>query len=138
MKSRTSPSLAPLASCSRIWFLRSTASGAFDSAKVWFWHTRQRSSSARAATRLSRTGFCAAQTTGNKRTSSNLATAQLLHQRHKLLLRHLGRERPDMLVADHALAVDDIRFRHAVDAIVDRDPARRVVHRELVGVAVAR
>src|SRR5687767_891872 len=139
MNSRTSRSLAPLASCSRIWLRRSTASGAFDSARVWFWHTRQRSSSARAATRLSRTGFWAAQTSGSRSPSNRtLATAQLLHQRRQLLLRDLGRQRSHVLVADHALAVDDVGFRHAVDAVVDRDPARRVVNRELIRIAVAR
>src|SRR5688500_9491832 len=138
MNSRTSPSLAPLASCSRIWFLRSTASGAFDSASVWFWHTRQRSSSASAVTRLSRLSAPNAGKLTMHKKSTNLATAQLLNQRPDLLLRHLGRERADVLVADHALAVDDVRFGHAVDAVVDRDAAGGVVHRELVGIAVAR
>src|SRR5687767_663185 len=139
MNARTSPSLAPLASCSRIWFLRSTASGAFDSASVWFWHTRQRSSSASAATRLSSRGSWAAQIPGMSTSNkTNLPTAQLLNQRPELPLRHLGRERADVLVADHALAVDDVGFGYAVDAVVDRDTASGVVHRELVGIAVAR
>src|SRR5688572_1608054 len=137
MKSRTSPSLDPLASCSRIWFLRSTASGAFDSASVWFWHTRQRSSSASAATRLSRFSAPNAEKLRMQKKNTNLATAQLLHQRPHLPLRHFRRERADVLVADHALAVDDVGFRHAVDAVVDRDAPGGVVHRELVGIAVA-
>src|SRR6185503_15798850 len=101
MNSRTSRSLAPFESCSRIWLRRSTASGAFDSASVWFWHTRQRNSSARAAVRLSRS--LAAQA-GEMSTKSmrNLPTPKLLHQRHDLLLRVLRRERADVLVADHA------------------------------------
>src|SRR6185436_7810276 len=107
MNSRTSRSLAPFASCSRISLRRSTASGALDSASVWFWHTRQRSSSANAAVRLSRSSPAQA---AEARTNSmkNLATAQLLHQRHDLLLRVLPRERTDVLVADHALAVDHV------------------------------
>src|SRR5688572_32414063 len=137
MNSRTSPSLAPLASCSRIWFLRSTASGAFDSASVWFWHTRQRSSSASAATRLSRFSAGKAWAAQRKSTNSSLATAELLNERPKLLLRDVGRERADVLVADHTLAVDDVGFRHAVDAVVDGDAPGGVVHRELVGIAVA-
>jgi hypothetical protein len=38
----------------RIWLRRSTASGAFESAIVWFWQTRQRSSSASAFSALDR------------------------------------------------------------------------------------
>src|SRR5687767_6444271 len=139
MNSRTSRSLAPLASCSRIWLRRSTASGALESASVWFWQTRQRSSSARAATRFSSKGSCPAATAAQSRVikTRNLAT-ELLHQRHELLLGHLRGERPDVLVADHALAIDDVGFRHAVHAIVDGDAPGGVVHRELVGIAVAR
>src|SRR5919106_5404694 len=125
MNSRTSRSLAPLPSCSRIWFLRSTASGALESARVWFWQTRQRSSSASAVTRFSRSGFCAA--SGNAqahhRRRTLTAAIQLLHQRLELLLRHLGRERADVLVADHAFAIDDVGFGNAVHAVIDRDPA---------------
>src|SRR5688500_12466707 len=139
MNSRTSRSLAPLASCSRIWLRRSTASGALESASVWFWQTRQPSSSASAATRLSRSSAGMAWPAQKQSTRrSALATAELLHQRRELLLRHLGGERPDVLVADHALAIDDVGFRHAVDAIVDGDTPRGVVHRELVRIAVAR
>src|SRR5688572_22075011 len=140
MKSTTSRSLAPLASCSRIWFLRSTASGAFESASVWFWHTRQRSSSARALTRFSSSGFCAytpAASIASMKITILAAAIQLLHQRLELLLRDLRRERPDVLVADDALAIDDVGLGHAVDAVVDRDLARGVVNRELVGIAVA-
>src|SRR5688500_3493791 len=137
MKSITSRSLAPAVSCSRIWFLRSTASGALESASVWFWQTRQRSSCASAATRLSSSVFCA-RTGAQPRSSRRKSLAiELSAERPQLLLRDLRRERADMLVADHALAVDDVRFRHAVDAVVDRDAARGVVHREPVGVAIA-
>src|SRR5688572_10801419 len=137
MKSITSRSLAPAVSCSRIWFLRSTASGALESASVWFWHTRQRSSCARAATRLSSSVFCA-RTGAQPRTGrrKNLAI-ELSDERPQLLLRDLRRERADVLVADHALAVDDVGFGHAVDAVVDRDAPGGVVDREPVGVAVA-
>src|SRR6185436_13020958 len=138
MNSRTSRSLAPFESCSRIWLRRSTASGAFDSASVWFWHTRQRSSSASAPTRLSRASAAEIAPAQKHKMIANLPTAKLLHQRHDLLPRVLRRERADVLVADHALAVDHVGFGHAVDAVVDRDAAIAVVHRELVGVAVAR
>src|SRR5688500_2122980 len=140
MKSITSRSLLPAASCSRIWLRRSTASGALESAIVWFWHTRQRSSWDTSLTRASRLSGWAAMPTGMKRKkrSTTLATAaELLHQRPDLFLRHLGRERPDVLVADHAAAVDDVGFRHPVHAVVDGDAARRVVHRKLVGVAIS-
>jgi hypothetical protein len=44
MNARISSSLRPAAIISRTWRRRSTASVAFESAIVWFWHTRQRSS----------------------------------------------------------------------------------------------
>src|SRR5947207_8031651 len=137
MKSTTSRSDLPAASCSRIWSRRSTASGAFESASVWFWHTRQRSSCARLTTRRSSTGSCAkAQLI--QASSSSLATAvQFLDQRLDLLLHHVRSERPDVLVADDALAIDDIGLGHAVDAVVDADAPVRVERDELVGIAVA-
>src|SRR5688572_6660008 len=140
MKSTTSRSLAPLASCSRIWFRRSTASGAFESASVWFWQTRQRSSSASALTRFSSSGFCAqtpAASIASMKTTILAAAIQLLHERRQLPLRDFRREGPDVLVADDALAIDDVGLRDAVHAIVDRDLARGGVHRELVGIAIA-
>src|SRR5512134_2524883 len=134
MKSMISRSLAPAFSCSRIWFLRSTASGALESASVWFWHTRQRSSTASSFTRLSRSVSCPDASTGITiiiTKSTSLATRpQLLHQRLELLARDLGRERPDVLVADDAALVDHVGLGHAVDAVVDRDPAGGVVDRE--------
>src|SRR5687767_7747429 len=125
MKSITSRSLAPALSCSRIWFLRSTASGAFESASVWFWQTRQRSSFASAAVRFSMSGSWPNAAKASKLKSKNhLATAlQLLHQWPHLLLRDLGGERPDVLVADYAALIDDVGLGHAVDAVVDRDAA---------------
>src|SRR5512134_1653710 len=140
MKSTTSCSLFPAFSCSRIWFLRSTASGAFESASVWFWHTRQRSSTASAVTRFSISSSCARTPRGaaNASNSSSLVTrAQLLHQRLELLARDLGREGSDVLVADNTPLVDDVGFGHAIDAVVDRDPASGVVHREPIRIAVA-
>src|SRR5678815_5056753 len=131
MNSRTSRSLAPFESCSRIWLRRSTASGAFDSASVWFWHTRQRSSSASEVTFRSSSSAASALET-KQRNSRTLATAQLLHLRQQLLLRHFGRERSDVLVTDHALLVDDVGLRHAVHAVVDGDAAGGVEHRELI------
>src|SRR5688572_7031286 len=138
MKSVTSRSLAPFCSCSRIWLRRSTASGALESASVWFWHTRQRSSCARAATRLSSAVSSAARAMEQTSSSAaSLATAQLLQQRRDLALRHLGADRADVLVADHAALVDDVGLGHAVDAVVDRDAPARVGHRQPVRVAVA-
>src|SRR3954467_14984890 len=116
MKSSTSRSDLPASSCAWIWFLRSTASGAFDSAIVWFWHTRQRSSWARAAARLSMS--CAWAIPGRRRSSNRtLATRELLHERHDLVLHHVGGQRADLLEADDALLVDDVGLRHAVDAV---------------------
>src|SRR5262245_7607473 len=105
MKSVISCSLAPFLSCSRIWLRRSTASGALESARVWFWHTRQRSSCASAATRFSSAGSSAAKAAAAKAidsAASSLATAQLLEQRRDLVAHHLRADRADVLVADHA------------------------------------
>src|SRR5438046_6310805 len=137
MKSTTSRSDLPAASCSRIWLRRSTASGALESASVWFWHTRQRSSCARSVTRRSScASWAAAQ--ASQAMSSHLATRiQLPHQRLDLLLHHIRGERPDVLVADDAFAIDDIGLGHAVDAIVDADAPVRVEHDQVKGVAVA-
>src|SRR6185295_9220122 len=118
MKSTTSRSLLPEASWARIWLRRSTASGAFESARVWFWHTRQRSSCARPATRLSSAGSWAQAVTAHRRMSV-LKAIQLLDQRNELGLHHVRGERPAVLVADHALAVDDVGLGHAVDPVVD-------------------
>src|SRR5262245_28636892 len=142
MKSITSRSLLPALSCSRIWLRRSWANAALESARVWFWHTRQRSSCASAVTRRSRAGSsCPIARNGRaarRKTNNSLATLrQLLDQRAHLLLDDLGRERPNALVADDALAVDHVSLGHAVHAVVDRDPAGRVVDDDLEGIAVA-
>src|SRR5687768_3458996 len=140
MNSRMSCSLLPAASWLRISLRRSTASGALESASVWFWHTRQRSSWARSLVLFSSNGSSAATALENstRNKSRCLTTAvELLHQRHDLLPGGLGRERADVLVADHALAVDDVGFGHAVHAVVDADAAGGVEYRELVRVAVA-
>src|SRR5687767_2162251 len=139
MKSRISRSLAPRFTCSRIWLRRSTASGAFESAMVWFWHTRQRSSVESAFTRFSTSGISCSRTEKERipiKTQALATAGELLHQRLQLLLRDLRRHRADVLVADHALLVDDVGFRHAIDAVVDADAPRGVEHGELVGIAV--
>src|SRR5512138_2200994 len=100
MNSTTSLSLLPEASCSRIWFLRSTASGALESASVWFWHTRQRNSLARLATRRSSSVLCPSAALAHSAATirQTLPTGrELLHQRPDLLLRDLGGERADVL-----------------------------------------
>src|ERR1044071_583155 len=141
MKSMTSRSLLPALSCSRIWLRRSCASGALESAIVWFWHTRQRSSCASEVTRRSRPGSSCPITWKARATRRNsgksLATLrQLLDQRADLLLDDFRRERPDALVADDALAVDHVGLGHAVHAIVDGDAASRIVDNDLEGIAV--
>src|SRR3954469_14170778 len=103
MKSRTSRSLAPRASCSRMVLRRSTASSAFESASVWFWHTRQRSSCATSRTLFSRIGSSAARTAeqaSTRQTNSALFTLQLRDQRQHLALQDLRRDRADLLEAD--------------------------------------
>src|SRR5215472_59787 len=132
---------------SRSWFLRSSASGAFDSASVWFWHTRQRSSSASAITRFSSAGSAAAgaaacptssaATSAASSRAASLGTVELFDERQQRVLHDLGRERPDALVADDAFLVDQVGLGHAVDTVVDADAAVEVKHRDLVGIAHA-
>src|SRR5690349_5136417 len=98
MKSSTSRSDFPSRSNSRIRFFRSIASPACESASVWFWHTRQRSSSASAMTRFSSSG---SSDTGEaakldkavrieRRAKTQLRTLELLHQRQDALVHDLG------------------------------------------------
>src|SRR5437870_2931126 len=137
MKSTTSRSDLPAASCSRIWLRRSTASGAFESASVWFWHTRQRNSCARLVTRRSSAGSWASATAVHAMSSHLTTAGELLQQRFDLLLHDVRGQRADVLVADHALAIDDVGLGHAVDAVVDADAAVGVEHDQLIRVAVA-
>src|SRR5260370_5271747 len=140
-----SESLAPCRIFSRTWFLRSWASGAFESAMVWFWHTRQRSSEASVKTLCSSAGSAAAgaasfaythgTVAARSRNARTLSTAELLHQGQQLFLDDLGRKRADTFVADDAELVDHVGLGNAVDAVVDADLAFEVVDRELVGVA---
>src|SRR3954463_3251334 len=126
----TCSSLAPPFICSRMLLRRSTASSALESASVWFWQTRQRSSEESVMTRFSMTVSSAAkrETVRIDRTAkSSLFTAELAHERHDLLRRNLLRDGADALVADHALLVDHIGFGDAVDAVVDADATRAVV-----------
>src|SRR5688572_5993035 len=139
MKSMTSRSLLPASSCSRMWLRRSTASGALESASVWFWHTRQRSSCARFATRRSSSEFpCPnAVPATNSAIRKGLPTpGELLYQRPQLFLRDPACERPDVLVADDSLLVDHVGFGHAVHAVVDGDATGVVVDRDLERIAV--
>src|SRR5437879_8194021 len=147
MKSMICESLLPCRIFSLTWFLRSSASGAFESAIVWFWQTRQRSSEASVMTLCSSAGSAAAgaaslasaheAVAARSRSWRILSTAQFFHQRQHLLLEDLRREGPDALVADDAELVDHVGLRHAVDAVVDPDLAVRVVDRKPVGVAHA-
>src|ERR1700704_1504508 len=141
MKSSTSRSLAPRPSCSRMLLRRSTASSALESASVWFWHTRQRSSEAMPITRFSRTGSSLPETPPerkiNVKRKSSLFTLELANERHDLLRHDLRRHRADLLVADDAALVDHVGLGHAIDAVIDADLAVGVVERGAAGVAVA-
>src|SRR6185503_969958 len=131
----TSRSLLPLFSCSRTWLRRSTASGALESASVWFWQTRQRSSLESWCTRFSSAGSSWASARPQKKIRASL-TIELFQHRLDLFLQDFRRHRPDALVADHALAVDDVGLGHAVDTVVDGDAAGTVVDDRLEWVAV--
>src|SRR5512138_637446 len=140
----TCSSLAPRCSCSRISRRRSSARPACESAMVWFWHTRQRSSAATRSMRASSAGSAAAGSASLARASteasasatmSRTLTIELPQQRHDLRLDHALRQRSDVLEANHALLVDHERLRHAVDAEVDADATVVVRQRDGVGVA---
>src|SRR5579859_4936358 len=143
----TCRSLLPALSCSRICRRRSSARSALESASVWFWHTRQRSSSASAITRFSRTGSsdiggasfptAKAALSAKARKRRTLLTLELAHERNDLLLEDLRRHRADALVADHAALVDHIGLGHAVDPVVDADLAVGVEEGSAIGIAVA-
>src|SRR5260370_39018398 len=142
-----SESLAPCRIFSRTWFLRSSASGAFESARVWFWHTRQRSSEASVMTLCSSAGSAAAgaasfaNTHGvvaaRSRNGRTLSTAEPLHQGQHLVLDDLVCERADALVADDPELVDHVGLAHAVDAGVDAHLGVEVIYREPGGSAYA-
>src|SRR3954468_17209661 len=144
----TCRSLAPALSWSRICRRRSSARSALESASVWFWHTRQRSSSASAITRFSSAGSSAAGAASlplakrvklaRKTRAKTLFTLELAHQRNDGLLEDLGRQRPDALVADHSALVDHVGLRHAVDAVVDAHLAVGIEERGAGGSAIAR
>src|SRR6266508_6193320 len=99
MKSMICESLAPCRIFSLTWFLKSSASGALESAMVWFWHTRQRSSEASVMTLCSSAGSTAAgaasfasahgAVAASSRNARDLSTAELLHQRQQLFLDNL-------------------------------------------------
>src|SRR5712664_3955140 len=137
MKSTTSRSLAPRASCARIWLRRSTARPAFDSASDWFWHTRQRSSAARSMTRLSSDGSSALATETARNNANALLAIKFIQQGDELVAHQFAGDRADALVADHAALVDDVGLRHAVHAVVHDDPAVEIEGRQPVRVAKA-
>src|ERR1700704_6472341 len=100
MKSITSRSLAPFFSCSRMLLRRSTASSAFESARVWFWHTRQRSSEDKCITRFSRSfASCPAELNAKASAATqeirNLFTPELFDERHDPLRQDLRGHRAD-------------------------------------------
>ena len=119
----------------------------------WFWQTRQRSSSDRPCRRFSATGSAAraasvvleaiAAVDPRKvaKTKARLRPRivhlfKLRQQRHDLVAEHVRADRSGVLHADDAGLVDDVGFRHAIDAVVDADAAVEVHHGQLVRVAV--
>src|SRR6185436_7493013 len=111
-----SASLLPWRSISRVSRRRSTARPAFESAIVWFWHTRQRSSAVMRVMRASSAGSaasgaaslattCAAQSASSSATIAldNVSGIELLQQRLDLGRDHVGRQRADVLQADDAV-----------------------------------
>src|SRR5262249_8901940 len=108
------------------------------------WHTRQRSSSASAMTRFSSIGSSdtgepekTEKVVNKEKRKASLRTLQFLHERQDALAHDLRRQDADALVADHASAVDDEGFGHAVDAVVHAEASLAVMQRERVGIAEA-
>src|SRR6188508_2150733 len=145
-----SASLLPWRSMARVSRRRSTARPAFESAIVWFWQTRQRSSAVMRVMRASSAGsaasgsasFAPASAAESASSSATIALQsesgiELLQQRLDLVRQHVGRQRADVLQADDAVLVDDEGLGHAVDAEVDADPALDVVERGVVRIAEA-
>ena len=135
----------PAAICSRICRRRSCASSALESAIVWFWQTRQRSFSAsshRALRRATGSGVATAlgHAASGQRSTQRAASAAAIDAPHDFCSSRTsgriffssasGGERPDLLVADHALLVDHEGLGHAVDAVVDADPPVAVDDRQ--------
>src|SRR6267142_2008044 len=141
---KTCWSLSPLRSITRTSSRRSTARSACESAIVWFWHTRQRSSVAMRIMRASSAGSAAASGASLAHAPMPVSTSSIemnslriefLQQRLDALGDHLRRERADVLHADHAALVDDECLGHAVDAEVDADAAVLVEDGRVIGVA---
>src|SRR5450755_25629 len=63
---------------------------------------------------------------------------QLAHQRQDLALERVNAQGPDLLVANDARSVDDKRFRHAVNAVVDADASVLVDDGRRIGIAILR
>src|SRR5689334_24858488 len=61
---------------------------------------------------------------------------QIAHQRQDRLLKRIGGERADLLVANDSRLVDDERLGNAVDAEIDADTSVEIDDRQLVRVAV--
>src|SRR5947199_7582225 len=148
-----SRSLLPSRSMLRTSLRRSSARPAFESASVWFWHTRQRSSTVMRCMRASISGSAAAGAAslawaamqsssahahtvhGRGSAGPTRSSIELFHEGLDARLDDLGRQRPDVLHADHAALVDDEGLGHAVHAEVDADPAVAVERRHVVRVA---
>src|SRR5690606_17813352 len=105
---------------------------------VSFWHTRQRSFCVRPMTRASSAGSSA---TGSARSAAkadaananapaintqrqrSTRTGQLRDFRQQHLVQRVGIERADVLVADHALTIDEESFRRAIHPVFNADAA---------------
>src|SRR5258708_1224611 len=64
------------------------------------------------------------------------SSLQSFHQWQDLLLEYLYRDRADALVANDPIAIDHIRFRYAIDPVVDADSPVAILHGQRIRVAV--
>src|ERR1041385_8017660 len=60
---------------------------------------------------------------------------QLLDQRHDLAGPNIGRHGADLFETDRAALIDDVSFRRAVNAVIDRDAAVEIGDTENVWIA---
>src|SRR6185369_8988141 len=144
----TSLSERPWRSISRTWFLRSIARSAWESARFWFWHTRQRRTSASDWTLASSTGSTATvgaspawtseQHAARRITVRNLRTVQLLHQRDDLFAQYAGRYRTNMFHANYPCFINYKCFRNAVDPVVDSGFPITIPYRQTIGITMFR
>src|SRR5271156_4036919 len=155
----TCSSVAPCRTCSPILSRRSAANSAFESARLWFWHTRQRKLPARWRTRASswrsrsdgavapalapvplnatRHSSATVQRTGNLSGWLTIESLMLqaLDERHNHAIKRVAGQRPRLAVTHDPRPVDHEGLGHAIHAIVDTRLPAAIDNRGLIRIA---